>query len=44
MHWEFVIAGYVIVFGLLAAYAFFLVSRGRRLSKQVPTDRRRFLD
>lgn len=44
MHWEFVIAGYGIVFSGLAAYTAFLINRGKQLSKQVPEDRRRFLD
>jgi len=44
MYWEFVIAGYSIVFGGLAIYAVGLVRQGRALSKKVPPDRRRFLD
>ncbi|MEM9564379.1 MAG: hypothetical protein AAGA93_17285 [Actinomycetota bacterium] len=44
MHWEFVIAGYTIVFLLLIAYAAAVVQRGRRLSEQVPEDQRRYLD
>jgi hypothetical protein len=44
MHWEFVIAGYGIVLPALALYAFTLIKRGRRLSAQVPEDRRRYLD
>ena len=44
MHWEFVIAGYLIVLGGLGAYVAAVLLRGRQLSKQVPEDRRRFLD
>ncbi len=44
MYWEFVIAGYVVVFGGLAVYVGLLLRRGRALSKQVPAQRRRFLD
>ncbi|MEL6985024.1 MAG: hypothetical protein AAFO29_21515 [Actinomycetota bacterium] len=44
MHWEFVIAGYGIVLPALALYAFAVVKRGRRLSAQVPEDKRRYLD
>jgi len=44
MHWEFVIAGYLIVFGGLGVYAALLLNRGRQLSKRVPESRRRFLD
>lgn len=44
MHWEFVIAGYVITFGGLALYTLSILRRGRRLTRQVPEDRRRFLD
>ncbi len=44
MHWEFVIVGYLIVFGGLAAYVAAVLLRGRELSKHVPEDRRRFLD
>lgn len=44
MHWEFVIAGYGIVLPALALYAFAVVARGRRLSAQVPEEKRRYLD
>ncbi len=44
MHWEFVIVGYLIVFGGLGTYAATILRQGRRLSKQVPPERRRFLD
>ncbi|MEM9132533.1 MAG: hypothetical protein AAF962_00140 [Actinomycetota bacterium] len=44
MHWEFVAVGYSFVFGGLALYTFFLLRRGRQLSRRVPPDRRRFLD
>ncbi len=44
MHWEFVIAGYVIILGGLGAYVASVLHRGRELTKRVPEDRRRFLD
>ena len=44
MHWEFVIAGYVLVLGGLGAYVAWVLVRGRELSRRVPEDRRRFLD
>ena len=44
MHWEFVIVGYVVVLSALAAYAYAVVRRGRRLSHEVPEDKRRYLD
>ncbi len=44
MHWEFVIVGYLIVFGGLAAYISSLMVRAKRLTARVPEDRRRFLD
>ncbi len=44
MHWQYVIPGYLIVFVTLAAYAGYLVRRGRRLAEQVPPEKRRFLD
>lgn len=44
MHWEFVAAGYAFVLGGLALYAVTLLRRGRNLARQLPEDRRRFLD
>ena len=44
MHWGYVIAGYGIVFPAIALYAYAVVQRGRRLSQQVPEDKRRYLD
>jgi hypothetical protein len=44
MHWQFVIAGYTIVFGAMAAYAAAVIRQGRSLSRRVPAERRRFLD
>lgn len=44
MYWEFVIAGYVVVFGGVAAYTGYVLRQGRALSKKVPPERRRFLD
>jgi len=44
MHWNFVIAGYAIVLVSIALYAAWLLIRGRKLSADVPPERRRFLD
>lgn len=44
MHWEFVFAGYSIVFGGILLYTFSVIRRGKLLSKKVPVERRRFLD
>ena len=44
MYWNFVIAGYGIVFGGLALYIGYVLRRGRTLSQRVPEERRRFLD
>ena len=44
MHWEFVIPGYVIVFGGLAAYVGLLLSRVRSVADQVPEEERSFLE
>jgi len=44
MHWNYVIAGYLIVLAGTAAYAWWVIGRGRRLTTQVPEERRRFLD
>ena len=44
MYWEFVIAGYAIVFGGILAYTIAMLRQGRSLSKRVPPERRRFLD
>ncbi len=44
MYWDYVIVGYVVVFGGLGVYAASLLRRGRRLAEQVEPDRRRFLD
>lgn len=44
MYWDFVIVGYVAVFGGIGAYALWLSARARRISSQVPEERRRFLD
>lgn len=40
--WPYVIAAWVIVFGALAAYAAVTLVRGRRLSRRVPPERRRW--
>ncbi len=44
MGWPYVIAGYIIVLGGIAAYAAWIIARGRSLMKQVPSERQRFLD
>ena len=40
--WPYVIAAWVIVFGSIAAYAAVTIVRGRRLSKRVPPEKRRW--
>lgn len=42
-HAGYVAAGYVTVLGTLAAYAWWTLRRGRRLSRQVPAEERRWL-
>lgn len=44
MGWEYTIPGYLIVFGVLALYAFSLIRRGRRAAERLPAEKRRFLD
>jgi len=44
MHWNFVIAGYVIVLGGIGIYSAWLLARGRAMASQVPEERRWFLD
>ncbi len=44
MHWEFVIPGYLIVFGGIGAYTWTVLSRARSAAARVPEDRRTFLD
>lgn len=41
--WPYVIAGYVVSLGGVAAYAGYVLLRGRRLSKQVPPESRRWM-
>jgi len=41
--WDNVALGYIIVIGLLIAYAAWVLVRGRRLSKQVPAKDRRWM-
>lgn len=40
--WPYVAASWVIVLGSMGAYAVVTVVRGRRLSKQVPPEKRRW--
>jgi hypothetical protein len=40
--WSYVIAAWVIVLGSIAVYATSVVARGRRLSRQVPPEDRRW--
>jgi hypothetical protein len=41
--WSYVIAGWVLVLGSLAAYALWVIVRGRNLSRQVPPEERRWM-
>lgn len=40
--WGYAIAGWIVVFGSLGAFALATIRRGRRLSRQVPAERRRW--
>jgi hypothetical protein len=40
--WPFVAAAWAVVFGGMGAYALATVMRGRRLSKRVPPEKRRW--
>ncbi|CAM8624734.1 hypothetical protein MCETE7_01012 [Acidimicrobiia bacterium] len=42
MNWGYVIASWIVAFGALGAYSVATVLRGRRLSKQVPPEKRRW--
>lgn len=44
MHWQFVIASYTTATVTLGLYTAWLLRRGRKLSQQLPEDKRRFLD
>lgn len=44
MHWQYVIPGYLIVFGGLATYIWTLLARVRAVAKHVPEEKRAFLD
>ncbi len=44
MHWEFVIPGYLIVFGSLATYVVLLLGRIRAMAQRVPENKRSFLE
>lgn len=44
MGWEYVIPGYAMVVITLGTYTIATLRRGRRLSRQVPPGKRRFLD
>lgn len=39
---EYVLPGYGVVFGAIGAYAWWVLRRGRALSRQVPPERRRW--
>ena len=40
--WPYVAAAWAVVFGGMGAYAFATIVRGRRLSKKVPPEKRRW--
>lgn len=42
-HLGYLIAGWSIGLGALAAYSFRLIARGRRIAARVPADRRRWM-
>jgi hypothetical protein len=41
--WPNVVVGYVFVLGVIVAYSVWTIVRGRRLSKQVPPEDRRWM-
>jgi hypothetical protein len=41
--WGYVLAGWIVTIGVIAAYAVRTVLRGRQLSKQVPPEARRWM-
>ena len=44
MNTGYILAAWIVGFGTLAIYAVVSVLRGRRLSRQVPPERRRWVD
>ncbi len=42
--WEFVTAGYGFTFLVLAVFGYLTVRKGKRISREVPPSKRRFLD
>ena len=40
--WPYVIAAYLVVFGLIIAYAAWVIVRGRRVGRQLPPEERRW--
>jgi len=40
--WPYVIASWIFVFGAIGVFAIVTVARGRRLSRRVPPERRRW--
>ena len=44
MGWEYVIPGYLLAVVTFGSYTFAVLRRGRRVSREVPEGKRRFLD
>ena len=44
MHWQYVIPGYLIVFGGLAVYIWNMLGRIRSAAEQIPEEKRAFLE
>ena len=44
MHWQYVIPGYLVVFGGLGLYTLMMLRRARVLAQRVEPDSRRFLE
>lgn len=40
--WGYVVAAYVAVFGTIIGYAAYVIVRGRRVTRQLPADERRW--
>ena len=41
--WNYVVAAYLVTFGLMAGYVWFVVHRGRKAGRQLPPDERRWM-
>jgi len=44
MFWIYTIVGYSAAIGIIGLYSVWLIMRGRRMTRKVPVDKRRFLE